>query len=89
MGINRFVQNLPDRGVRRSLENAYEPREYGLCISNFLNVTVFEREGVDRGIRQRLVSFSYTDRKGVGQFRELNVNQDTFDGSSQAEVHNG
>ncbi|MGM0389103.1 MAG: hypothetical protein ACQEP0_11440, partial [Natrinema limicola] len=44
MGISRFIRNLPDRGVRRSLEVVYEWVGRHVWMGEFADRTVFERE---------------------------------------------
>ena len=44
MGISRFIRNVPDRGVRRSLEVVYEWVGRHMWMGEFADRTVFERE---------------------------------------------
>jgi len=44
MGISRFVRNVPNRGVRRSLEVVYEWVGRQVWMGTFADRTVFERE---------------------------------------------
>ena len=44
MGISRFIRNVPDRGVRRSLEVVYEWVGRQVWMGAFADRTVFDRE---------------------------------------------
>ena len=44
MGISRFIRNVPDRGVRRSLEVVYEWVGRQVWMGEFADRTVFDRE---------------------------------------------